>query len=550
MSPLQPLDRQPPGTLDPGQIEAAISAGRTRLREDPALGLTVAIRCQHEAAARGDGTLMARALALQGHVALHRGDIRSGLTLALEAERRLADGDASFVARSEVAGLRAQASFFTGAYPDALANAERAIEYADANGELPLRIFARRTAFLVVGNVSARDLEQRLEELLDLTVDAADVWEQAITFNDIACYREASGDPHGARVAIDRAHALASATRPNRFALAVIHSTRADIELAAGDPAAALRDAERSLALLAESGSPNPYVLGASVRAQVEARVALGEYDDARQAAESALGWLGERMPHTRSTILAAVAEALRAAGRFEEAYDALWRSAQLERQAVAEISELQLSLERAVLQARLARTESDDLAVKNRELAEAHAQLEFRTTQLEALQDQLRDQAERDWLTGLYNRRFLARELARPLNETGVVSIAVVDLDHFKSINDRFGHGVGDQVLVRAAELLATVLRASDHIVRSGGEEFLVLMPRTEADAAAAGCERILGAIREEPWEQIAPGLRLTASVGLATAEDGIDLEALVHLADRRLYDAKSAGRDRVVSS
>jgi diguanylate cyclase (GGDEF)-like protein len=377
------------------------------------------------------------------------------------------------------------------------------------------------------------------------------MWEQAVTYNDIAAYQEATGETEQARVSIERALAIASMTRPNRFALAVVHSTRADIELSSGDPAAALSDAERSLELLAESNPPNPYVLGASVRAQVVARMALGEYDGAQQAGESALDWLGERMPHTRSTILAAVAEALREAGRLEDAYDALSRSAELERQAFTEISELQLSLERAVLQARLARNETDALAVKNRELAEAHAQLETRTSQLEELQDQLRDQAERDWLTGLHNRRFLARELASPSpTNSGVVSVAVVDLDHFKLINDRHGHSVGDQVLVRAAELLGKVLRASDIIVRSGGEEFLVLMPQTDANAALAGCERIRHAIREEPWQEIAAGLALTTSVGLATADNATDLEALVNLADQRLYDAKNAGRDCVIAA
>jgi diguanylate cyclase (GGDEF)-like protein len=125
-----------------------------------------------------------------------------------------------------------------------------------------------------------------------------------------------------------------------------------------------------------------------------------------------------------------------------------------------------------------------------------------------------------------------------------------VVDLDHFKQINDRHGHSVGDQVLVRAAELLCKVLRASDIIVRSGGEEFLVLMPQTDANAALAGCERIRLAIRGEPWAEIAAGLALTTSVGLATDDNASDLEMLVNLADQRLYQAKSSGRDCVVAS
>ncbi|MGH2860758.1 MAG: diguanylate cyclase [Solirubrobacteraceae bacterium] len=550
MSSTQQRDSQDASVLDSVQIDAVLCAARTSFRESPAATLATAIRCNQQAGSLGESSLVARALALEGHVALHRGDIRSGLALALESERQLGGRDQCPVAQAEVSALRAQVSFFSGAYSHALANAERAIEWADASDDIGLRIFARRAAFIVFGNVSMRELDRRLDELLELTIEACAMWEQAITYNDIACYQEATGDTESARISIERALAIASMTRPNRFAMAVIHSTRADIELSTGNPAAALKDAERSLSLLADSNPPNPYVLGASVRAQVLARMALGEYDDAQQAGESALSWLGERMPHTRSTILAAVAEALREAGRPEEAYDALSRSSELERKAFTEISELQLSLERAVLQARLARNETDALALKNRELAEAHAELESRTAELEQLQEQLRDQAERDWLTGLHNRRFLARELANPsAANSGVVSVAVVDLDHFKLINDRHGHSVGDQVLVRAAELLGKVLRASDIIVRSGGEEFVVLMPQTDANAALAGCERIRRAIRQEPWQEITPGLSLTTSVGVATADNATDLELLVNLADQRLYDAKNAGRDCVVA-
>jgi diguanylate cyclase (GGDEF)-like protein len=292
-------------------------------------------------------------------------------------------------------------------------------------------------------------------------------------------------------------------------------------------------------------------VLGVTVRAEVQALMALGKLDDARRTGEGALGWLGDRVPQTRSLILSTLATALREAGRVEEAYDALARAAELERQAYRELSELQLGLERATLEARAARRQSDAWAAKNRELADSHTELERRATQLEGLQEQLRDQADRDWLTGLHNRRFLARELERLARErlAGPFSLAVLDLDRFKSINDRFGHDAGDHVLVRVAALLCDVLRASDVVVRSGGEEFLVLMPLTDARAATACCERIRTAIREEDWERIAPGLAVTTSIGIASTDDPHDLEALVKLADERLYAAKRDGRDRVVS-
>jgi tetratricopeptide (TPR) repeat protein len=154
----------------------------------------------------------------------------------------------------------------------------------------------------------------------------------------------------------------------------VLHSTRADIRLLGGRPEAALRDTEAAIGRLLDSGDPNPYVLGVTVRAQVQARMALGQLDDARESGEEALAWLGDRVPQMRGLILTTLASSLREAGRVEEAYDALLRATELERQAFRELSQIQLSLERATLEAAAARLHSDDLAAKNRQLAEAHA--------------------------------------------------------------------------------------------------------------------------------------------------------------------------------
>src|SRR5204862_7454746 len=122
-----------------------------------------------------------------------------------------------------------------------------------------------------------------------------------------------------------------------------------------------------------------------------------------------------------------------------------------------------------------------------NAELEDARAELERHARQLEELQGQLREQADRDWLTGLHNRRYLARvvDAAATAGKGAPVGVAVLDLDHFKQINDRFGHEVGDQVLVRVAALLRGVLRVTDEVARTGGEEFVILMPDTDPEAA-----------------------------------------------------------------
>jgi len=125
-----------------------------------------------------------------------------------------------------------------------------------------------------------------------------------------------------------------------------------------------------------------------------------------------------------------------------------------------------------------------------------------------------------------------------------------VLDLDHFKAVNDRFGHEVGDRVLVRVAELLREQVRSDDVVARTGGEEFVLLMPRTTDAEALACCERVRAALRAERWGAIAPGLSITASLGVATAPDATDLDELARGADERMYEAKRAGRDRAVAA
>jgi diguanylate cyclase (GGDEF)-like protein len=520
--------------------------------EDPAGALDVAVRGYESGRSVDDAGLCARARALQGAVGLHRGDLPGALELAVEAQRYLGRAHDT-AARCEVAALKAQVSFFSGSYADALREAELAVRVADESADRDLRIFARRAACLVFGNVGVADWDQRLEEVLRLSVEAGDAWEEAISRNDLACYLQETGDLEGAEREIDRALAVAHGVPGrNNFALGVLHSTRADIRLLGAQPEAALRDAEEAIARLLEGGDPNPYVFGMTVRAQVQARMALGQLDDARESGEDALAWLGDRVPQMRSLILTTVASALRDAGRTEQAYDALQRACELERQAFRELSQVQLSLERATLEAREARRHSDLLTVKNRQLAEAHTELERRASELETLHAQLREQAERDPLTGLHNRRYLARELERLTHEgmAGRISLAVLDVDHFKTINDRFGHAAGDAVLIRIARLLCDHLRESDSIIRSGGEEFIILMPRTDANAATACCERIRRAVNTEVWSSVAVGLNVTTSVGMATTDDPTDLEAVIRLADQRLYEAKRNGRDRVVSA
>jgi diguanylate cyclase (GGDEF)-like protein len=161
-------------------------------------------------------------------------------------------------------------------------------------------------------------------------------------------------------------------------------------------------------------------------------------------------------------------------------------------------------------------------------------------------LQQQLLHAAQTDPLTGLANRRHHAS--APPPSTRGrSLAVALVDLDHFKAVNDRFGHAVGDEVLVEAARRLKAEVRGRDTVFRWGGEEFCIAMPDTELAAAAAIGERLVRAFTAAPVSTSAGELAVTISVGVA-ASAGDDFSALLEQADQSMYEAKRSGRCRVV--
>jgi len=175
---------------------------------------------------------------------------------------------------------------------------------------------------------------------------------------------------------------------------------------------------------------------------------------------------------------------------------------------------------------------------------------------------DFLRERLERnleaavtDVLTGLHNRRYMASQLQSMLaraNRGGeAISVLIIDLDHFKSINDSFGHDVGDEVLREFAVRLATNVRAVDLPCRLGGEEFVVVMPGTSLEDARRIAERIRRDISSEPFRALAgkAPLDVTVSVGVASSVDGDTPETLLKRADQGVYEAKDRGRNTVVS-
>jgi diguanylate cyclase (GGDEF)-like protein len=179
--------------------------------------------------------------------------------------------------------------------------------------------------------------------------------------------------------------------------------------------------------------------------------------------------------------------------------------------------------------------------------LAAAHGAAALRSSRLLA---EVEHRAARDPLTGLANRRSLDdsldRELSRARREGASLSLVLLDVDHFKAINDGHGHQVGDEVLAIVARTLAETVRDMDLVARYGGEEFVVLLPGTALDDAMGTAERLRTAVARQ--QAPAP---VTVSAGVATFPDQAPSGAeLLVLADRALYEAKRAGRNRVVAS
>lgn len=188
--------------------------------------------------------------------------------------------------------------------------------------------------------------------------------------------------------------------------------------------------------------------------------------------------------------------------------------------------------------------------------ILELQKKLKSKIQELEGLYKEVKELSLRDGLTGLYNRRYLNEALAYQVNNAKryrkCLSVIIGDVDHFKQVNDRFSHQVGDEVLKRVGTIIARSVRESDTASRYGGEEFFVSLPETGKEKAVQVAERIRQAIEVEPWQEVHPELRITISLGLASLEtpeqwDSVDLNQLLSRADEKLYEAKHAGRNQV---
>jgi diguanylate cyclase (GGDEF)-like protein len=390
----------------------------------------------------------------------------------------------------------------------------------------------------------------------------------------------AHDDTAGALRAYEQALPLAHAARSPRLA-AVLLGNLSDAYVKAGRPGDALRAVEQALPTVRkfnERRAERVLLHNGGL-----ARIGLGQLADGRRDLERALAlWAESGAAGDQAIALREFGNALSSAGDAPGALELYHR----ERKVVADIRaanrdsalrELQARYDSEAKQRNIELLERDNALMTarlaNRTLSErlwllvgtmlalaivlaALLYLRVRDTQRRLVHSHalLRVQSERDPLTALANRRHFQDAMrVRGAHERFDGALLLVDMDHFKQINDRHGHAAGDQVLVELARRLADAVRSDDLVVRWGGEEFLVFAPRVEAAQVDALAERVLHAVGDAPVSAGDSRIAVTASIGygrfpLPPHHVPLTWEQAVNLADMALYTAKSQGRNRAV--
>jgi diguanylate cyclase (GGDEF)-like protein len=375
-------------------------------------------------------------------------------------------------------------------------------------------------------------------------------------------------------------------------------SSQADARLAAGDAAGAqasrravAQTYESALAVAERLADRGPLTLCLVNVAPEFAKA--GRFDDAERAQARAHGlimqeghaWLTPMLLETRAAITrlrgdddafieqtlalyrdhpetmresghegaAQLYQALKRRGRFEEALHWCEEMVRVERENLRQRADAQSRLLMEQLDVEQAQREAQSARAALRAEIGRTAQLDSERRVLVAQAAALDIAAHVDVLTGLPNRRYIDGKLALLMQSQrradDSLSVALVDVDHFKNVNDRFGHPAGDEVLRTLARLFGARLRGHDVAARQGGEEFLLVLSGAPPPTAQDVCERLREAVQAYAWATIAPGLAVTISIGVSGVGHGDSVASLMQRVDGALYRAKNEGRNRVVA-
>lgn len=541
---------------------------------EPSRALTLSKRGLRTAVEENDGLSKARFLTCEAYATDVAGDMAAAssiyeraLAAALSSEDRIAIADAYV--------FRGENRHYQGRYEDALTDLNRAFDLYAAAGKREGRRYTLNAMANLYIDPHVGEFDKAIEYYEELLKDAiASKAPGAIAtarFN-IASAHEEKGEYEAAlrdfRLALEIDRGLDDRE-------AVVEEERAigRVLVAQGKAAEALPLIDRAVAYYAETGNADALARTRITRATALRK--LGRLDEATRSIESALAHALEN-DNARHLAYAYAERVEISAARGD------WREAYLEAKTLREVES---RLEKQLRKERTSRLRVQfDAARKEEQNAELQAENRRRAAELEsarrvrnlqravivlcgalllllgmmALQQLQRNRSMRtlamtDDLTGLPNRRHILEYLeARRADATesgAPLALIAFDVDHFKRINDRFGHGGGDRVLASVAQRISKDLRADDRVGRIGGEEFLVVLPATALADAERTAERLRGIVESARLDGAAEDARFSASFGVVelTAADS-DSESLLKRADDALYRAKREGRNRVV--
>jgi diguanylate cyclase (GGDEF)-like protein len=511
--------------IDAEQLSAALLEIEDRYLWDAADALARSIEYEKQAAAVGDDLLAARARLCQANMLMRNGDVAAAASRIWGIHQWTVDhGARRLQARTHL--VWANIHRHLGDAAQCLEHSLLSVELLDDDATAHMQIWHRAKladALGLAGSMDAARLRYAQTEELCIALDQPKLLLGLL--NNYAYTEYAAGNHARAQEVAERLQALA--VRHGFELDPAVLDTIGAIEIENGRFA----EAERTLRVCI-------------------ARHADGHHEDADALAE----------------YLLTLARAQRGRGATDRAQISLDASRELcvERELGDVL--VRVHLEQSELHA--ARGEFADAFAVHKVFFAAHNSLHsvqreaqartrqamFETTEARKEAERFREQARRDPLTGLRNRRYLDEELPGLLQAGEPLTVAIVDLDHFKRINDQLSHHVGDQVLVLVAKLLETELAAvvpDGFVARMGGEEFLMVLPGMDVPDATAPIDGIRRAVRSFDWTEITQELPVTVSIGVAGLSDAPTptRAGLLSAADRNLYVAKHGGRDRVVS-
>jgi diguanylate cyclase (GGDEF)-like protein len=510
------------GVVPTPELDRLLDDLETYQGHDIDANLASAKAIERAARDRGEPVLQLRARLIRADMAQRNGDRSGAAHVFSEVHRRAQDMESpALLARSHF--HLALTYHYLGDHAASLENAISAVELLDDRTAPGLRLMYLIRLANSLGDAGFIDAaRERYLQAERIAITINDLTRRLLVLNNRAYTEFQAGQLATAANVVERMHVVAAAL--GREFLITERDTIASIQIGLGEYSAA----EQTLLSVPES--PQWYEvhdLADATLTLARAQRCLGALDRAQQSLDRTRALCEEReLTGIRVAVLAEQAELYAAAGVFEQAFHAYKR------------------YDAAREQLRSAQHE-----------ARAHTrQVMFETAQARDDAERYREQALRDPLTGLRNRRYVDDHLPSAVvmaaETRSPLTIAIADIDHFKRINDSLSHDVGDDVLVAVAQLLRSgqqMLSDTGFVARMGGEEFLVVLPGVGADQAAGRLETLRQAVGLHHWQPMTGELPVTVSIGGATTAGRDDVATLLAEADRLLYAAKNGGRNRV---